>query len=117
AATELETRVLDWLRQAIGLPEGFSGVIQDSASSATLAAVLVMRERALAWQGNVHGLAAAPRVRVYCSGQVHTSVDRAIWVSGIGSDNLVRIPTEGPLRSMRLDALDATIRSDVESGY
>ena len=48
AATELEGKVLDWLRQGLGLPEGFSGVIQDSASSATLAAVLTMRERALA---------------------------------------------------------------------
>ncbi|RUY76183.1 aspartate aminotransferase family protein, partial [Mesorhizobium sp. M7A.F.Ca.CA.001.09.2.1] len=52
AATELETRTVDWMRQALGLPEGFSGVIQDSASSATLAAVLTMRERALDWQGN-----------------------------------------------------------------
>jgi aromatic-L-amino-acid decarboxylase len=58
AATELETKVLDWLRQAIGLPDGFSGVIQDSASSAKLSAVLVMRERALNWNGNKAGLAA-----------------------------------------------------------
>ena len=57
AATELETRIIDWMRQALGLPEGFSGVIQDSASSATLAAVLTMRERALDWQGNRQGLA------------------------------------------------------------
>ncbi|PDQ20932.1 aspartate aminotransferase family protein, partial [Mesorhizobium sanjuanii] len=56
AATELETRVVDWMRQALGLPEGFSGVMQDSASSATLAAVLTMRERALDWQGNKKGL-------------------------------------------------------------
>src|SRR3989337_2078165 len=48
AATELETRMLDWLRQAVGLPETFTGVIQDSASTATLAAVLTMRERGLA---------------------------------------------------------------------
>ena len=76
AATELETRVLDWLRQAIGLPDGFTGVIQDSASSATLSAVLVMREKALSWAGNKRGLAAGPRLRIYCSGQVHTSIDR-----------------------------------------
>ncbi|TIM81035.1 MAG: aspartate aminotransferase family protein, partial [Mesorhizobium sp.] len=56
AATELETRVVDWMRQALGLPEGFAGVMQDSASSATLAAVLTMRERALDWQGNKNGL-------------------------------------------------------------
>ena len=80
AATEMETVMLDWLRQAIGLPSGFSGVIQDSASSATLAAVLTMRERALNWQGNRSGLSGGPRLRIYCSAEVHTSVDRAIWV-------------------------------------
>src|SRR5580704_14464471 len=99
AATELESRVLDWLRQALGLPDGFQGVIQDSASSATLAAVLVMRERALKWAGNKLGLSGQPRLRIYCSDQVHTSIDRAIWISGIGEDNLVRIPVSGALRS------------------
>src|ERR671910_716825 len=74
AATELETVMIDWLRQALGLPEGFSGVIQDSASSATLAAVLTMRERALDWQGNEKGLQGQPTLRVYSSDQVHTSI-------------------------------------------
>ena len=92
AATELETRMIDWMRQALGLPEGFAGVIQDSASSATLAAVLTMRERALDWGGNAQGLSDKPALRVYCSDQVHTSIDRAIWVSGIGEENLVRLP-------------------------
>ncbi|TIU64637.1 MAG: aspartate aminotransferase family protein, partial [Mesorhizobium sp.] len=72
AATELETRIVDWMRQALGLPEGLSGVIQDSASSATLAAVLTMRERALDWQGNKKGLAGEGKLRVYSSDQVHT---------------------------------------------
>jgi aromatic-L-amino-acid/L-tryptophan decarboxylase len=117
AATELETRVLDWLRQAIGLPQGFAGVIQDSASSATLAAVLTMRERALSWNGNKAGLAANPAVRVYASAQVHTSVDRAIWISGIGENNLVRIPTTGPLKSMDAEALDAAIVADKAAGF
>ncbi|MBD9374473.1 aspartate aminotransferase family protein [Rhizobium sp. ARZ01] len=117
AATELETKVLDWLRQAIGLPDSFAGVIQDSASSATLAAVLVMRERALHWNGNKIGLSGGDRVRVYASGQVHTSIDRAIWVSGIGEENLVRIPVKGPLRGMDVEALDTAIVSDLESGY
>lgn len=117
AATELETRVLDWLRQAIGLPEGFAGVIQDSASSATLAAVLVMREKALEWQGNKAGLAGQKALRVYASGQVHTSIDRAIWVSGIGADNLVRIPVQGELRGMDPAALDAAIERDKAAGY
>ena len=117
AATEMETVMLDWLRQAIGLPEKFSGVIQDSASSATLAAVLTMRERALDWQGNQLGLSGAPRLRIYCSEEVHTSVDRAIWVSGVGQDNLVRIPISGPLRGMNTGALKAAIQADITSGY
>ena len=117
AATELETRVLDWLRQAVGLPEGFAGVIQDSASSATLAAVLVMRERALEWRGNSQGLAGQKTLRVYCSGQVHTSIDRAVWVSGIGADNLVRIAVQGELRGMDVAALEAAITADKAAGY
>jgi aromatic-L-amino-acid decarboxylase len=116
AATELETVVIDWLRQALGLPQGFSGSIQDSASSATLNAVLVMRERALGWQGNQRGLAANRQIRVYASDQVHTSIDRAIWVSGIGSENLVRIPVEGPSRGMNAKALERAIVADKEAG-
>lgn len=116
AATELETRMVDWLRQALGLAESFSGVIQDSASSATLAAVLTMRERALDWQGNRSGLAGGPTVRVYSSDQVHTSIDRAIWVSGIGERNLVRIPTLGADRGMDPAALERAIEADRAAG-
>ncbi len=117
AATEMETRMMDWLRQSLGLPTGFSGVIQDSASSATLAAVLVMRERALNWDGNANGLPGQKPLRVYCSNEVHTSVDRAIWIAGIGQANLVRIPTQGPLRSMDTSALEDAIKADIEAGY
>lgn len=116
AATELETRVLDWLRRALGLPDGFSGVIQDSASSATLAAVLVMRERALNWVGNRTGLSGQKPLRVYCSGQVHTSIDRAIWIAGIGESNLVRIPVAGKWRGLDLAALEAAIVADKQAG-
>lgn len=117
AATELETAMVDWLRQALGLPDDFTGSIQDSASSATLNAVLVMRERALNWEGNRQGLSGQPRLRIYATGHVHTSIDRAIWVAGIGEDNLVRIPSQGPGRSMDCAALEEAIRRDVESGY
>ncbi|MCC5970051.1 MAG: aspartate aminotransferase family protein [Pararhodobacter sp.] len=116
AATELEGVMLDWLRQALGLPEGFTGVIQDSASSATLAAVLVMRERALDWAGNRAGLTGQPRLRIYCSDEVHTSIDRAIWIAGIGADNLVRIPVTGPRRGMDARALHAAITTDRAAG-
>lgn len=118
AATEMETKMMDWLRQAIGLPGDFAGVIQDSASSATLAAVLTMRERALDWDGNAHGLPGQKPLRIYCSGEAHTSIDRAIWVAGIGQANLVRIPlAPGPMRGMDPAALDAAIRADLAAGY
>lgn len=117
AATELETRVLDWLRQAMGLADGFHGVIQDSASGATLAAVLTMRERALDWQGNKQGLAGLRQCRVYSSHEVHTSIDRAVWISGIGEANLVRIPVQGPNRAMDTKALDSAIRADIAAGF
>jgi aromatic-L-amino-acid/L-tryptophan decarboxylase len=66
AATEMEGVMMDWLRRALGLPEGFRGVIQDSASSATLAAVLTMRERALDWAGNRAGLSGQPPAADLC---------------------------------------------------
>lgn len=116
AATEMETRMMDWLRQGLGLPEGYQGVIQDSASSATLAAVLTMRERALEFRGNIEGLHGAPQLRIYCSDQVHTSIDRAIWVSGIGQDNLVKIRTTGDLRHMDPLDLEAAIAEDKQAG-
>ncbi|CAN7492510.1 pyridoxal-dependent decarboxylase [Rhizobium rhizogenes] len=116
SATELETKVVDWLRQALGLPDNFTGVIQDSASTATLAAVLVMREKALDWQGNKQGLVANKTVRIYSTDQVHTSIDRAIWISGIGGDNLVRIPSSGPSSAMDAQALAAAIERDRAAG-
>lgn len=117
AATEMETRMVDWLRQAIGLPDRFTGVIQDSASSATLAAVLTMRERALSWAGNQQGLSGQPRLRVYASAEVHTSIDRAIWIAGIGQDNLVRVPVKGERRGLDPAALETAIRADRDAGF
>ena len=117
AATEMETRMLEWLRDGIGLPDDFHGVIQDSASSATLAAVLVMRERATDWRGNEDGLNAQGQLRVYASAEVHSSVDRAVWVSGIGRNNLVRIPTQGATRSMDPESLAAAIKADRAAGF
>ncbi|TDR93414.1 pyridoxal phosphate-dependent decarboxylase family protein [Enterovirga rhinocerotis] len=116
AATELETRMIDWLRQLIGLPEGFSGVIQDSASGATLAALLTARERTLGWRGNADGLFGGPPLRVYSSAQVHSSVDKAVRIAGIGDANLVRIPVDGPRHGMSVAALEAAIEADRAAG-
>src|SRR5215207_8235784 len=117
AATELETRVLDWLRQMIGLGEGFSGVIQDSASGATLAAILTARERVLGLAGSRDGLAAHPPVRVYASAHVHSSIDKAVRVAGIGDANLVRIPVRGDRFAMDPHALDDAIAADRAAGF
>ena len=115
AATELETHVLDWLRQMIGMPEAFKGVIQDSASSATLAAILTGRERALGFRGNQDGLAVHPAIRVYCSAQAHSSIDKAIWIAGIGQANLIKIDVDH-LNAMDPDALERAIKADKEAG-
>lgn len=116
AATEIEEVMIDWLRQALDLPEGTRGVIQDSASSATLSAVLTMRERALDFSGNTKGLSGRPRLRIYCSSEVHSSIDKACWVAGIGQDNLVKIDTDDTL-SMKPDALQAAISADRAAGH
>ncbi|MBD3662844.1 aspartate aminotransferase family protein [Sulfitobacter sp. TSTF-M16] len=117
AATEMEGVMVDWLRQALGLPDGTSGCIQDSASSATLSAVLTMRERATGWRGNREGLSAMGRLRIYCSEEVHSSIDRACWVAGIGQENLVKIPTQGPHHAMDTAALTAAVTSDIDAGH
>ncbi|MEM7426059.1 MAG: pyridoxal-dependent decarboxylase [Pseudomonadota bacterium] len=117
AATELETVMLGWLRQMIGLPEGFQGVIQDSASTATLAAILVAREKALNWAGNRSGLSGNPACRIYCSTEVHSSIDKACWIAGIGQDNLVKVPVKGPLRALEADALEQAIEADRAAGH
>jgi aromatic-L-amino-acid decarboxylase len=116
AATELETRTVDWMRQALGLPDGLRGVIHDSASSATLAAILTMRERALDWRGIKSGVAAEARPRIYASAQTHSSIDKAVWISGIGQDNLVKIPTNEDW-SMSASALRSAIQSDRREGH
>ena len=116
AAAEMEEVVVGWLRDALGLPGHFRGTIHDSASTATLAAVLTMREAALDWAGNTAGLAGQRRLRLYASDQTHASVDKAARVAGIGQDNLVKVPVRDDL-SLDEDALDALIRADLAAGH
>ncbi|WP_170763896.1 pyridoxal phosphate-dependent decarboxylase family protein [Ruegeria lacuscaerulensis] len=117
AATEVEGVMVDWLRQALGLPGGMTGVIQDSASSATLSAVLTMRERATGFTGNRDGLNTKGALRIYCSDQVHSSIDRACWVAGIGENNLVKLPANGPTFAIDAIALEAAIQADITAGH
>jgi aromatic-L-amino-acid/L-tryptophan decarboxylase len=117
AATEMEGVMVDWLRQALELAETYTGVIQDSASSATLSAVLTMRERATGYSGNRDGLSEKGHLRIYCSDQVHSSIDRACWVAGIGQANLVKIGTTGPHHAMDVVALEVAIAADRAAGH
>ncbi len=115
AATEMETVVLDWLRRAIGLPEGFTGVIQGTASEATLCALLTARERALGWEGNEHGLFGQPPLAVYASAEAHSSVEKAVTIAGFGRRHLRPIATDDAF-AMRPEALEEAIRADLEAG-
>jgi len=116
AATEMETRVVDWMRQALGLPEGFVGVIQDTATTATLSAVLTMREQALDWRGNESGMAAETQLRVYASDQAHSSVDKAVRIAGIGQQHLVKVPTDSDW-GLDPKALVRMIHADRAAGF
>ncbi|MCX8510091.1 MAG: pyridoxal-dependent decarboxylase [Rhodobacteraceae bacterium] len=115
AATEMEQVMVDWLRQALALPEGFTGTLHDSATTATLSAVLTMRERALDWAGLTAGLSGQPRLRLYASPENHSSVDKAARAAGIGQENLVKVPTR-PDHGMDPEALDRLIRADLAAG-
>jgi len=116
ASTEIEEVMVDWLRQALGLPEGLRGTIHDSATTATLSAVLTMREMALNWDGLENGLSGQPRLRLYCSAETHSSIDKAARLAGIGQANLVKIPTDAS-HSIQPEALAAAIIADRSAGH
>ena len=118
AATELEMKMVDWLRQAVGLPNTFKGTFQDTASSATLCAILTMREIALGFTGNKEGLFGKKPLRVYASDRTHSSIDKAMWIAGLGQDNLVKIPTDpAPPFPMDAGALKRAIAEDKAAGF
>ncbi len=116
AAAELEEKMMIWLRDMIGLPSAFEGVIQDSASTATLAAILTARERITGYSFNSQGAQNAGTLRVYCSEQTHSSVEKAVKISGIGKSNLMKISVREDF-SMDPEMLKAEIISDRQKGY
>jgi aromatic-L-amino-acid decarboxylase len=116
AATELEILVLDWLRQMTGLPEGMFGVIQDTASAATLVGLAAAREAVPGLDVRRRGLVGQARLRMYASDQAHSSVEKAGIVLGIGQDGLRKIATGADFR-MDPRALAAAIREDRAAGW
>ncbi|MBP1665169.1 MAG: aromatic-L-amino-acid decarboxylase [Bacteroidetes bacterium] len=116
AAAELEEKMMIWLRDLTGLPDSFEGVIQDSASTATLAAILTAREKSTDFLINNFGFKTAPVLRVYCSEQAHSSVEKAVKISGIGKSNLVRISVREDF-SMDPQKLETAVSEDNANGY
>lgn len=118
AVTELEQVSLDWLRQLMGLGEGWFGEITDTASVSTFYALAAARERA-GFDVRGRGMAARddlPRLRVYCSEHAHSSIDKAVIALGLGHENLVKIPADAQFR-LRPEALEAAMAADVAAGF
>ena len=120
ACTELETHMMDWLVEMMDLPRGFlstsdgGGVIQDSASSATLCALLAARERATNFTVNQRG--GTGKLIAYCSAHTHSSIDKAMMISGLGLENLRKVAVDETY-AMRPDALAQQIAADKAAGY
>jgi len=118
AATELEEVTLSWLRQLLGLPSTFEGVIYDTASISTLHALAAARERTMPSVREL-GLAGRddmPRLRVYCSDQTHSSIDKAVILLGLGQQSVRKIPSDSEYR-MRADALAQAVADDRAHGW
>ncbi|MFH1050506.1 MAG: aminotransferase class V-fold PLP-dependent enzyme [bacterium] len=116
AAAELEEKMMVWLRQMIGLPKEFEGVIQDTASTATLVSILTAREHYSNYMINKNGFNPSENYRVYCSTEAHSSIEKAVKIAGIGKENLVKIPVDDEF-SMLPDELNDAIVIDIQKGY
>jgi aromatic-L-amino-acid decarboxylase len=117
AATELEEVALDWLRQMMGLPEQFEGIIYDTASVATMHAIAAARERLnlRIREDGMSGRDHLPLLRVYASEQTHSSIDKSVVTLGLGQRALVKIPTDDEYR-MNPEALARAIEEDKRTG-
>jgi aromatic-L-amino-acid decarboxylase len=115
--TELETVVVSWLREALGLPEGFDGLVTDTASIGSLMGLAAAREAAGldAAQRGLPGRLEVGQPRIYASEEAHSSIDRACMILGLGRDALVHVATDADYR-LRPDALEAAIEADLAAG-
>ncbi len=116
-ATELEQVVVDWLRQALGLPAGFDGLITDTASTSSLTALAAARQ-AVGVDAGAEGIAGrsdVPELRVYASAEAHSSIEKACMTLGLGRAGLVRIPADAGYR-MEIGRLPAAIAADRAAG-
>jgi len=115
AAAELEEKTMNWLREMTGLPQHFQGVIQDSASTSTLVALLTAREKYSSFLINEEGF-HHNKFRVYCSTEAHSSVEKAVKIAGFGRKNLVKIAVDDEL-AMVPEKLENAVKADINKGY
>jgi aromatic-L-amino-acid decarboxylase len=116
ALTELEEVVTDWLRQMVDLPAGFQGVIQDTASTSTLVALICARERTSEYSLGRGGIQSQTRpLTIYTSAHAHSSVDKAALLAGFGRDHVRLVPCDAQY-ALRPDALDRLITADRDAG-
>ena len=98
ASTELEEKMMEWLQNVMNIPDDWTGVIQDSASSATLAAIITAREQKSKYKINQAGFEGFTKFRVYCSEETHSSIEKGAKIAGIGKEHVVKVPTDDVLR-------------------
>ena len=115
AAAELEERMMEWLKEATGLPASFDGVIQDTASTATLCALLTARERYSGYGINENGFTGMEKIRVYCSSETHSSIEKAVKIAGFGRKNLVKTRVDANF-AMDTGHLSELIEKDLAAG-
>jgi aromatic-L-amino-acid decarboxylase len=136
AAAELEERVMEWMRQLIGLPDGFTGVIQDTASTATLCSLITAREKHTGFainRGGFAGAAARPDApgspdaagspgrlsrpfTIYASTEAHSSIEKAVKIAGFGKEHLRKIEVDRDF-AMIPRALESAVEDDIRGGY
>jgi len=115
AAAELEERVCNWIKEACALPMDWEGVIQDTASTATLCALLMAREKHTDFAVNRHGFSDMSKFAIYCSTEAHSSIEKDVKIAGFGSENLVKIPVDGQ-QAMIVEMLEQQIQLDKNAG-
>ena len=113
SAAELEEVVMEWLRKMLGLPEGMTGVIQDTASAASLVALLTAREKATDYMTNIKGLSLP--ITAYISEESHSSIEKGAKVAGYGKEYIRRIPTDEHF-AMLPEKLEEAVCTDKEKG-
>jgi aromatic-L-amino-acid decarboxylase len=115
AAAELEEMMMNWLKNLCGLPENWHGVIQDTASTATLCAILTAREKATNFAINENGFDTQPNFTVYCSAETHSSVEKALKIIGLGKKALQKVPTDDKF-AINTHELATMIEADIKQG-